>query len=241
MLSVEDRTAVLVPTMPFHRLKIAQYIDQAKKRKLFKDEYITAVADSIDDLYYFYVEKGLLRCIFTKITGEPVTLCYRHAGNAFSAEFNGVASIGDYKMRWIALADTIVFGFSQRQLFDIAKEDPEIFYEYILVCHMALGQMGHRISSIGVPSSMDRIVFWLVKLCAIHTPDENGIYTIPAIITNQQIAELLHMHVTTCSRLFNVLEANSIVSRRRNEIIVYDLEKLLQFFVSDSMNKTDEA
>jgi CRP/FNR family cyclic AMP-dependent transcriptional regulator len=229
MLSAEDYTAVLIPTMPFHKLKIGEYRDQARKRKLFKGETITVVANEKDDLYYYYVEKGQLRCSFTKINGEPATLFFRNEGNAFSIEYGGIASLGEYKMHYVATQDTVVFGFTQKQLFEIMQQDPEIYYEFIMVCHMAFGQMGHRISNTAVPSSMQRIVIWLRKLCAIHKPDEQGVYAIASDITIQQLADLLSIHVTTCSRLINTLETDGIVKRTRREILVLELDKLCDY------------
>ena len=228
-LSATDYISVLVPTMPFKQLKIGNYIDRAKKRKLFKNEYIIGKAADLDDLYYYYVEKGQMRCSFTKINGEPVNLFYRNAGNAFSIEYGNIASLGEYKMRWIATTDTVVFGFSQRQLYEIAMADPEIFNEFVFVCHMAFGQMGHRISNVGVSSSMQRIIFWLQKLCSVYQPDERGVYTVPVRITNQQLAELLHLHVTTCSRLMSALEIDGIIQRSRDTITVYDVDRLTEY------------
>ncbi|MDR3053566.1 MAG: Crp/Fnr family transcriptional regulator [Coriobacteriales bacterium] len=229
MLTKEDYTAVLIPTMPFKKLKIGAYIDQARKRKLFKDEVITVSAHDKDDLYYYYVEKGQMRCSFTKINGEPATLFFRNEGNAFSIEYGGIASLGEYKMHYVATKDTVVFGFTQEQLFRIMQEDPEIYYEFIFVCHMAFGQMGHRISNTAVPSSMQRLVIWLRKLCAIHGPDAQGASIIPTNITIQQLADLLSIHVTTCSRLISTLEADGIIKRTRNEIAVYHLDRLSDY------------
>jgi CRP/FNR family cyclic AMP-dependent transcriptional regulator len=229
VLSEQDYTAVLVPTVAFRQLKIAEYIDQAKKRKLFKDEFITVSAHTKDDLYYYYVEKGQLRCSFTKINGEPATLFYRNAGNAFSIEYGGIASLGKYKMRYVATKDTVVFGFTQQQLYDIMQQDPDIFYEFILVSHMAFGQMGHRISNAGVSSSMQRIIILLRKLCAVNSPDPSGAYALDVDITIQQLAELLFIHPTTCSRLLSTLENDGVITRTRKRITVYHLDQLSNY------------
>jgi CRP/FNR family cyclic AMP-dependent transcriptional regulator len=230
LLSEQDYTAVLIPAMPFHQLKIGSYIDQAKKRKLFKGEYITASANDKDDLYYYYVEKGQLRCSFSKINGEPATLFYRNAGNAFSIEYGGIASLdGEFKMRYVATKDTIVFGFTQQQLYDLMQQDPAIFYEFILVCHMAFGQMGHRISNAGVSSSMQRVLIWLKKLCAVTKADKDGAHIINARITIQQLAEILLIHPTTCSRLLTTLEADGVIRRSRTQIIVFDVTRLADY------------
>jgi CRP/FNR family cyclic AMP-dependent transcriptional regulator len=226
LLFQQNYTAVLVPTEAFEQLKIAKYIDQAKKRKLFKGETITAASQDKDDLYYYYVDKGQLSCSFTKINGEPAALFYRNKGNAFSIEYGGIASLGGYKMRYVATKDTVVFGFTQRQLYDIMQQDPDIFYEFILVCHMAFGQMGHRIANAGVAPAIQRIIIWIKKLCAVNTPDADGVYTLDISITIQQLAELLFIHPTTCSRLLTTLEHDGVIKRTHRRITVYHLERL---------------
>jgi len=233
MLTAEDYTAVLIPTMPFKRLKIGDYTHRAEKYKLFKGEHIASAANDANDLYYYYVEKGQLRCLYTKINGEPVTQFYRNEGNAFSVEYQGISSLGHYTMRYVATRDTVVCGFTQKQLYEIIAEDPEIFYEYILVCHMAFGQMGHRISDAAVPSAMERLIMWLRKLCIVHTPGSDGVYTIESNLTIQQLAELLFIHETTCSRLISTLETEHVIKRTRTRIWVLDYDRLVDFEVLD--------
>lgn len=96
--------------------QIARYKDRAHKKKLFKGEYITTVAHSIDDPYYYYIDEGQILTTFTDDSGEGAVVAWRSAGNAFSGEYNDFASIGKYKARHVAAKNTVLFVFSQRQL-----------------------------------------------------------------------------------------------------------------------------
>ncbi len=40
------------------------------------------------------------------------------AGNAFMCEYNGLASIGDYAARFTAVKNTVLYAFTQNQLYD---------------------------------------------------------------------------------------------------------------------------
>ena len=42
MATEQEYRSILIPNQPFRRLKIADYISQGKKKKLFKGEYILA-------------------------------------------------------------------------------------------------------------------------------------------------------------------------------------------------------
>lgn len=178
MATEQEYRSILIPNQPFRRLKIADYISQGKKKKLFKGEYIRTSAKTIDDLYYYYIDEGQIVATFEQESGEVAPLYWRNAGNAFSAEYNDYASIGRYKARFIAAQNTVLFAFTQRQLYELSQDDPELFYEFINVCHMSFAQMGHRISNTGHQSSTKRMIMWLQKLCATQECDEHGVYDI---------------------------------------------------------------
>ncbi len=145
-------------------------------------------------------------------------LYWRNAGNAFSAEYNDYASIGRYKARFIAAQNTVLFAFTQRQLYELSQDDPELFYEFINVCHMSFAQMGHRISNTGYQSSTKRMIMWLQKLCATQECDEHGVYDIECKLTLQQLSELLSIHITTCTKIVAALENEGVIERTRTRI-----------------------
>ncbi|WP_080799993.1 Crp/Fnr family transcriptional regulator [Arabiibacter massiliensis] len=234
MATEEDYRSILIPTQPFRRLRIADYKDQGRKKKLFKGEYIRTSAKTIDDLYYYYIDEGQIVATFEQESGEPAPLYWRNAGNAFSAEYNDYASIGRYKARFIAAKNTVLFAFTQRQLYELMREDAELFYEFVNVCHMSFAQMGHRISNTGYQSSTKRMTMWLQKLCATQAPLADGTFDIPCNLTLQQLSELLSIHITTCTKLVAALEAEGVIERTRTHIRILDMPKLVHYSAEDS-------
>lgn len=234
MATIQDYSSILMPTHPFKRLKIANYIAQAKKKKLFKGEWVRTVARGIDDPYYYYIQEGQIEVSFERESGEGVPLFWRNADNAFSCEYLDFASIGRYKARFVATENTVLFAFTQRQLHHLFTEDAELFYEFIYVCHMSFAQMGHRLSMTGYQSSTKRLIMWLKKLCVEREKDAGGIYCIECDMTLQQIADLLFLHVTTCTKLFAALEAEGALKRTRTHIAIYDLDMLERYSMEDA-------
>ena len=234
MATEQDYRSILIPTQPFHRLKIAEYTSYGKKKKLFKGEYIHSNAKTIDDLYYYYIDEGQIVATFERESGEGVPLFWRDAGNAFSAEYNNYASIGRYKARFTATQNTVLFAFTQRQLYELSQQDAELFYEFVKVCHMSFAQMGHRISNTGYQSSTKRMVMWLQKLCSTQKPDEDGTYDIECDMTLNQLADMLAIHITTCTKLIAALESEGVIKRTRGHICVYDVEKLARYGLEDN-------
>lgn len=234
MATEQEYRSILIPNQPFRRLKIADYISQGKKKKLFKGEYIRTSAKTIDDLYYYYIDEGQIVATFEQESGEVAPLYWRNAGNAFSAEYNDYASIGRYKARFIAAQNTVLFAFTQRQLYELSQDDPELFYEFINVCHMSFAQMGHRISNTGHQSSTKHMIMWLQKLCATQECDEHGVYDIECKLTLQQLSELLSIHITTCTKIVAALENEGVIERTRTRIRIFDAQRLAQYGLEDT-------
>lgn len=226
MATNQDYRAILMPTEPFAPLQIACYIDRAHKIKLFKGECIQNVTRGIDDLYYFYVDQGEIETSFENEEGARTFIRSCNEGNAFSSQYEGFASIGRYKASFVAKRNSVVYAFSQKQLYDIAREDDAIFYEFIYVCHISFAQSGHRIANISAQPAEKRLAMWLQKLCLTQAPNPNGTYTIPCKLSLQQLADLLNMHVTTCTKLLSGLEEKGVVRRTRQCIQVIDVKRL---------------
>lgn len=218
MATQQDYDAILMPDRPFRQLKIARYIDRAKKKKLFKGEMLRQKTNGPDDLYYYYIDEGRIRITFMQESGEGVFVYQRNAGNAFMCEYNGLASIGDYAARFTAVKNTVLYAFTQDQLYDLIREDKDVFFELIYVYHMSFAQFGHRISGTGNQSAIARFTMWADKLCATRTPTDDGIYIIPCTLTIKTLSQLLMVHVTTCNKLILSLEGRGIVQRSRTEL-----------------------
>lgn len=226
MATKEDYRAILLPGESFGVSQIARYKDRAHKKKLFKGEYITTVARSIDDPYYYYIDEGQILTTFTDDSGEGAVVAWRSAGNAFSGEYNDFASIGKYKARHVAAKNTVLFVFSQRQLYEIAKEDPEVFYEFVHSCHIHFAQMAHRLSGTGNTSTARRLAMWLQKLCYTSDVADDGSCFIPCKITIKQIADMLRIHITTATKLLASFEDAGIISRTKEGILICDVNRL---------------
>lgn len=234
MATEQDYRSILIPTQPFRQLKIAERISEGKKKKLFKGEYVRTSSNTLDDPYYYYIEEGQIVAMFEKESGDGTPLYWRNAGNAFSAESDDFASIGRYKARFVATQNTVLFAFSKQQLYDFMVEDPELFHEFVYVCHMSFAQMGHRISNTGYQSSTKRMIMWLQKLCATQHQNEDGSYDIPCHITLQQLSELLFIHITTCTKLVAALENEGVIKRSKTHIHVKDSARLEQYGLEDN-------
>lgn len=222
----KDRLSILIPTQPFHRLKIGEYKELGRKKKLFKGESLIINARTIDDLYYVYVDEGCVSMILEQESNLRVILNTRSAGNALMAQYNDYAALGPYEAKVLAEENSVLFIFTQRDLFELIQKDPDIFYEFVNVSHMSIAQMGHRLSLITNQRANTRVIMWLLKLCALTEPEKDGSHIIPCDMTLSQLADYLSIHITTCTKLLATLEDEGIIRRTRSSITVLDPKRL---------------
>ena len=221
--------AILLPTLPFKQLKITQYIDEGKKKKLFKGESLRAKANTIDhpELHRPWAQEPspLAR---QRESGETVGLIWRNAGNAIPVEYNSFALLQPYKAHIVATENSVLFSFSQRQLYDLSMRDPDIFYEFIYVSHMTYAQLAHRISNNAFQPPATRVLVWMQKMCALTEQNEDGSYDIPCNMTVRQLSELFLIHETTGAKLFAALTREGLLQRTRTSMHIPDLGRLEQ-------------
>lgn len=222
----QDKLSILVPTQPFHRLKISEYKELGRKKKLFKGESLAINARTIDDLYYVYIDEGCVSMVFEQESNLRIVIHRRSAGNALMGQYNGYAALGPYEAKVVAEENSVLFLFSQRDLLDLMQKDPDLFYEFVNVSHMSIAQMAHRLSLITNQRAITRLVMWLLKLCALVESEKDGSCIIPCDMTLSQLADYLSIHITTCTKLIASLEEDGIIKRTRSSITVLDPKRL---------------
>lgn len=218
--------AILIPAQPFRPLVFGEYRDRGTERKLFEGEYIDSVCRDGTDPYLHYVVWGCMGAEYLREDGSTLMLYKRSSGNAFQGEFAGIASLGSARLRFVALANSVVVSFTYDQTYQIVRENPAAFQDLVYITHVSFGQLGHRLENVGAQSSSRRIIVWLKKLMDVSRPDRDGRYRIPCAMTMQDLSDLLLMHVTTCSRLVSALKSRGIIDRTGKYIVILDPAEL---------------
>lgn len=222
----KDRLSLLIPTQPFHRLKIGDYKEFGHKKKLFKGESLHLNARTIDDLYFVYVDEGCVSMVLDQESNTRAVLNYCVAGNALLAQYNNYAELGPYEAKVFAQENSVIFVFTQKELLELIQNDSELFYEFVNISHMEIAQRSHRLSLITNQRANTRVIMWLLKLCALTEPEKDGSHIIPCDMTLSQLADYLSIHITTCTKLLATLEDEGIIRRTRSSITVLDPKRL---------------
>lgn len=234
MGTTTDFTSILMPTYPTRKLNFSKYAHLGKLYKLFKDEFINTCCNHDDDPYLFYIVSGIIQMRFQRADGSILVLAHRYAGNVFQSEYCGFASISGDKLKFIAIENSVIISFSKSQLFELLKQDAQLMDDFLYVVHMTYATLCHRLMNTACLPSSQRLLTWLDKLCRTSTPNEQGHYVIKCDLTQQQIADLLFIHVTTCNKLISGLEKDKIIKKTKSHIYVYDLDKIGHYLADES-------
>lgn len=218
--------SILIPTQPLRPLVFGEYLDRGTEHKLFAGESITSVCRTPSDPYLYYIVSGCIGAEFTHEDGTALPLYQRTPGTAFQSEFAGIASLGTTRLRFVALENSLVVSFTYEQVYAFVRELPQAFEDLVYLTHVSFGQFGHRLDNVSSHSASQSLIFWIKKLMDTNEPDDDGRYRIPCRLTMQELADLLFMHVTTCSRLMSALKAQNIVDRTNNYLFINDPRKL---------------
>ncbi|AFM01874.1 Crp/Fnr family transcriptional regulator [Desulfitobacterium sp. PCE1] len=229
-----DYSSILMPSYSIRPLNFNQYLHLGKSHKLFQGEFINSICNNEEDPYLYYILSGKINICFLRTDGSSLVIATREAGNVFQSEYRGFASIAGDRLRFIAVENSVIISFTKKQLFDLMEQDRQIMDDLLYVVHMFYATLCHRLMNTACLSSSQRFLTWLDKLCRINTPDRNGHHIIECDLTQQQIADLLFIHLTTCNRLITGLEKEKIIKKTKTHIYVYNSKKINEYLLDES-------
>lgn len=234
MGTTSDYNSILMPTHAIKKLNFEQYLHLGKPHKLFHDEFINSICYLDDDPYLYYIASGKIQICFERPDGSLLIIAHRDAGNAFQSEYCGFASISGDKLKFIAIENSVLISFTKKQLFELMKDDKQVMDDFLYVTHMFYATLCHRLMNTACLHTSQRFLTWLNKLCITNSPDEQGHYAIKCNLTQQQIADLLFIHVTTCNKIIAALEKERIMKKTKNTIYVYDLKRINDYLSDET-------
>lgn len=223
---VNDATAVLFTSALYRKVDFDRHLAQGSPVKLFRGEIHDAVCADEQDPYLYYVKSGALEVGLTHGDDPQSYFFVRGAGDAVLAGLSGCLPFGLSRLTFKAVRNTVLVGFTQKQVREFMLADAAFFDDVMYSMHMTLAQMGHRVSIIDRQSSSKRMLLWLEKLCEANDPDETGVYRIPCNLIVDEVSGLLGIHYATCSKLLKALKDRGIADRTSKELVVLDRTQL---------------
>ena len=229
-----DATSIVFMSALHRRVDFDRYLDQGKTVKLFVGEDIDAVCEDEEEIYLYYVKSGALEVGMTRDNDWFTVFYLRSEGDAVICSRQGYLSFGTNRFIIKAVRNTVLIGFTMRQVKNFMQNDDEFLDDYLYETHMSMAQMGHRIDTTGHQSSSRRILLWLDKLCEANEPDSDGVYRIPCNLTIDELAGLLLIHYATCNKLLKSLKERGIISKTKTRLEITDRAQLKELLADEN-------
>ena len=132
------------------RVDFDRYLDQGTTVKLFIDEELDAVCENDEDVYLYYVKSGALEVGMNRDAERNTIFFIRSEGDAVICSRQGYLSFGTNRFTLRAVRNTVLVGFTFKQVKEFIRSDDDFLEDYLYEMHMAMAQMGHRIDTTAI-------------------------------------------------------------------------------------------
>lgn len=225
----EDSVKIIFGELPPLLTGLEKYLSMACQLKIFKGEVIDlAPCDSI-----LYVKSGKLHECVNRLDTSTLDFAFFGSGTiVMQSEKTEYLALCD-KVNICAYDNTIAYLFDREKFYEIICSDSQLFKDFTDF-GFAYRQMLHQ--RLIMTSCLDadlRIIGLLNRLCNTVSENENGEYFIPCKLTQQEMADYLFMHVTTCNRIFASLKQQKIVHKTRKGFTIPHREKLNELLLTE--------
>lgn len=229
-----DKLSIFYGKLPDTFLNIAPYLDKGQEMRLFKGEELSSYCSVGCDDFVLYILKGQMKLEVRRSDESFVDFVFCSEGSIIQmVPVSSWAELCDHA-QMVACENSVVYLFSKNTLLDILSHDRDLLENYLdqISNHLLLLRQRYMMTS-GLDSDQ-RVLGWISHLCMGSECNSDGVYEIPCTLTQQQIAEFLFIHVTTCNRMFSSLKKQGIVTKTRTVLIVRNYKLLMEFLWNDS-------
>ncbi|AHF10421.1 cyclic nucleotide-binding protein [Dehalobacter restrictus DSM 9455] len=133
-------------------------------------------------------------------------------------------------MQIVAAEDSQVCLFSKEQLLNVFAQDLEIVIDVLRHYDSKAYYFLNLSNEINLYSPSVRLLHLFYELCQSQGKYNNDVWEVEIQLTNRKISEITGLHFVTVSKILGSLKKENILRKRKNKIIIYDMEKLKELF-----------
>lgn len=213
----KDMARLYLGEQPFQMRTLQKYLDQGREYRVFSGEALCCNDSSI---FLYYIKRGSFKLCVQYLNGELNDYCYCKEGTTIQINPLLIRAEPSDPPFIIAVENSILVGFSLEQIYELIKQDADLFREYVDTSSSYSTLLKQHLVITSSLTANQRLLTWLDKLCSFHEPDSKGFYAIPCSLTQQQIADYLCIHLTTCNKLLHALTNNKVIRREKKVLYV---------------------
>lgn len=212
--------------LPFKMFRLKNYFEEGRRLRFFAGENIRS---QMDDGFIFYIDSGSFKINVRREDQSDTDFAYCRKDSILQVNPLLTGNLFWDPADCTAMENSEVVMFTRQKFYEFISRDQQLFDEYVDNASTYSSMLKQRLLITAGLSGSQRLLNWLDKLCRCSTPDADGIYRISSNMTQQQIADFLFIHVTTCNKIFSKLNREHIVKYSRGEITVYDEREIQNY------------
>ncbi|QNL45699.1 Crp/Fnr family transcriptional regulator [Oscillibacter hominis] len=219
---------ILMGEFPFTLPHLEQYLHQGEELRLFAGEKLDQ--SIIERKFLLYVWQGKGACVITR--PDRTTFRFLTMGEKITCFSNIITPYTEYSQSWdiMALENTVLVAFAKEQVYAFLKEDPVLSEEYMEFASTYHTVMQRRVLLTANLTSSQRVLTWLYGLCGGCCDRQTC--EIPCTLNQQEIADILLVHISTCNKIFAWLQENGVAAKTKSKLCI-DVPKLRQYIMND--------
>lgn len=230
MSEKDYRYQILTGTFPLTIAQLQMYQSLGREIKVFEGESVNLPGHR--DSFVLFLRTGSLAASVS----QPDNLSFRYmVYPTGSAVFYPVLlPTGPLSRSWslTAQTNTVLSVFSYIQIQSLLKQDNTLLEQYMdfMLKQQLLLQM--RTLMTASLTSSQRILTWLYELCQCISDAPSDEVLIPCSLSQQDIADILILHTSTCNKSFSTLRQKKIAFKEK-KLIRVNYGKLMEYIEKD--------
>lgn len=209
--------SILMGEFPLAFAGLENFLEQGQQLRLFEGEQLEHAI--IDRQFLFYVQQGQMACEISR--PDDSTFRFLTMGKGITMFANAITPYTKYSQSWdvVALQNTVLIAFSRETVHDLLLIHPPLasaFLDYTSQYHTIMQKRTLLTANL---TSSQRVLTWLYALCECETKGQNE-YLLPCKLNQQEIADILILHISTCNKMFGWLQSNGVIEKSREQIRV---------------------
>ncbi|ACL20644.1 transcriptional regulator, Crp/Fnr family [Desulfitobacterium hafniense DCB-2] len=224
-----NRSYCIVPDNFYPVRSFQKYVSEGVVCKYSRGDTIVLPGESIEKV--IYVHSGKVSLYFLEEKKEKLMYyARRHCviNRLFAFEMAALSHI-------VAEEDSEVCFFSERQLFEIFKQDEEAHREFLKNFTNKCGFFMNVSKEMDIYSPTSRVLRFIDELCTTQGKLVNYGYEIDLKLTQKTISEITGVHPVTVCKILGWLKEEGVLRKTSKKILIYDLPKLKKL-INHSIN-----
>lgn len=172
----------------------------------------------------FFVVEGRVRIVIYSMSGREITFDDLEAG----AHFGELAAIDGLprSASVMSVSDSLIAALPPEQFLDVCREHPGISMQVMRHLAHLVRTATARIMDLSTLGANNRVHADLLRLAKRDDDEESNEAVIAPIPVHSDIASRVSTTRETVARVMNDLARKEIVERRKDELVILDVERL---------------